>query len=239
MAEETITQFARRLGVHHRAVQKALAKRIQSWRRDDNGRVWIDADKAVAEWALNTDPNEAAKNGKFWQVPGAPAARDASCEETGTSAEGAAVDPAAAVPPAENLNNKTVEKYPTTAVLLTGQSAGETVAGGSAAPDAEPKTASGGQPAETDFQRARTEKAETDAALAKLQLHEKLQTLVPRLEVEKGAANLARRIRDAILALPDRIAPRLAAETDVNRVHTDLTNELRFCLNGLADGSLV
>lgn len=215
MAEETITQFARRLGVRHRAVQKALEKRIKSWRRDDSGRVWIDADKAVAEWALNTDPNEAAKNGKFWQVP-----------------EG--VEPAAA-PPVET----TVEKYPTTAVLLTGQGTGEPVAGGSAAPDAA-ATASGGQPAtETDFQRARTDKAESDAAMAKLQLYEKLGALVPRSEVEKGAANLARRIRDAILALPDRIAPRLAAETDVNRVHTDLANELRFCLNGLADGSLV
>jgi hypothetical protein len=49
------------------------------------------------------------------------------------------------------------------------------------------------------------------------------------------AADTARKTRDALLAVPDRIAALLAAETDPARVHAVLSNELKQALHGIAD----
>jgi len=192
----TVTQFAAHLGVHHSAVQKAIqTKRITSWERDDKGRTWIDQKAAAAEWARNTDPVEAAKNGKFWLVPPAGVAVAAAANET--------------------------ERGPISAPL----DAPEPEAAGRLAGD------------ETDYQAARTKREQANAQLAQLELLRELGVLVPRADVEKAAALAARVVRDAILSVPDRLAPLLAAETDATRIYAHLDNELRHALNGLADRS--
>jgi len=195
----TVTQFAAHLGVHHSAVQKAIqTKRITSWERDGKGRTWIDQKAAAAEWARNTDPVEAAKNGKFWLVPPAGvAAAAAAANETARGPISAQVPLDAPEPEA------------------AGRLAGD----------------------ETDYQAARTKREQANAQLAQLELLRELGVLVPRADVEKAAALAARVVRDAILSVPDRLAPLLAAETDATRIYAHLDNELRHALNGLADRS--
>jgi phage terminase Nu1 subunit (DNA packaging protein) len=59
--------------------------------------------------------------------------------------------------------------------------------------------------------------------------------LVDRGEVERTAFEIARTVRDRILAVPDRVAPQLAAETDAARVRRLLETELRAALVSLAE----
>jgi len=58
--------------------------------------------------------------------------------------------------------------------------------------------------------------------------------LVNAREVELEAFTRARQLRDAILAIPDRIAPIIAAETDEHTVRQTIDTELRNVLRDLA-----
>ena len=60
-------------------------------------------------------------------------------------------------------------------------------------------------------------------------------TLVLASAVQRAAQGAARRTRDAILAVPDRIAALLAAETDAARVYAILHAELAGILRALPD----
>jgi len=57
--------------------------------------------------------------------------------------------------------------------------------------------------------------------------------LVAREEVQKIAFDSARIVRDALKAVPDRIAPVLASEDDQNEIRRILNLELDAALNGL------
>jgi excisionase family DNA binding protein len=187
MSEMTVTEFAKRMGVTRNAVDKAIkSRRITAHRRDGKGRTWINSEAAATEWALNTDPIEAAKNGKLWTVPKA----DKSARRESQHAE----KPAGRLPPP--------------------------LSAGDEAPD---------------FMEARASKEDANAKLAHLELQERLGVLVPKSDVEKAAFAVARTLRDALLTLPDRMAPRLAAETDWAAIRADLDNEIRSALNGLSD----
>lgn len=190
MARVSTTHFAERMGVSRKAVHKAIAsERLKSWGRDEAGRIWIEDDAAAAEWARNTDPVEAAKNGKFWLTP------DLAVAEM----------PAGAAPVAPVASE---------------------------VPQMAPSTSA---PEETDYQAARTSRERANADLAHLELQKQLGTLVSKAEVEKASFAVARVVRDAFMTLPDRLAPRLAAESDLARIHADLENEIRYILNGLSD----
>lgn len=73
MAEEWISlrAYARHRGVALSAVQKAIeSKRVTVVRRNERQHVIaIEKHAADQQWAANTDPVEAARNGKFLQVP--------------------------------------------------------------------------------------------------------------------------------------------------------------------------
>jgi hypothetical protein len=89
--------------------------------------------------------------------------------------------------------------------------------------------------ADPTIQEARADKERAAAAMAQLQLAEKLGQVVMADGVSKAASTAAKATRDAVLAIPDRCASLVAAETDVARVHAILSNEIRQALNGLAD----
>jgi hypothetical protein len=57
--------------------------------------------------------------------------------------------------------------------------------------------------------------------------------LVQAADVERQAFEDGRALRAAVLGVPDRIAPQLAAETDANRIHAVLTAELALALQAL------
>lgn len=81
---------------------------------------------------------------------------------------------------------------------------------------------------------ARADAART--ALLEYELAEKRGQLVRRDEVRKAAFDKARIARNALLAIPDRLAPLVAAETDPTKVHALLAAELRRVCAELAAG---
>jgi len=84
------------------------------------------------------------------------------------------------------------------------------------------------------FHDARTISQRYKAALLKLELDEKTGRLVDSEQVKIAAFNRARQVRDALLNIPDRISPILAAERDQNKVSETLTQEIKTALEGLS-----
>ena len=76
--------------------------------------------------------------------------------------------------------------------------------------------------------------AQYKAALMKLEYEEKNKTLVKVDQVEADFFNIARRVRDSILNIPDRISAELASTTDTHLVSERLTNELIAALEELS-----
>lgn len=72
------------------------------------------------------------------------------------------------------------------------------------------------------------------AQLRELELGERAGSLVIAAEVDLQVFNLARAARDALMAIPDRVATILAAETDPIAVHARLTAECRKVCDELA-----
>ncbi len=75
-----------------------------------------------------------------------------------------------------------------------------------------------------------------NAELARLQALKEREELVPTADVKRMAGTLGRQIRDNILAIPNRVAPLLAAAHDSAEVHRLLNEELRTALRVLSDG---
>ena len=74
-----------------------------------------------------------------------------------------------------------------------------------------------------------------EAKLSELEYGERSQELLSAKQVRKECFELGRRVRDAILQVPDRISSQLAAESDSFRIHTLLSQELTTALRGLSD----
>lgn len=85
-----------------------------------------------------------------------------------------------------------------------------------------------------DFTEARTLKERYKAALLKIQLDKETGKLVDAEAVKVAAFNKARAVRDALLNIPDRISPILAAERDEKKVSDILTKEIRTALEELS-----
>ena len=83
---------------------------------------------------------------------------------------------------------------------------------------------------------SRERKEHYNAELARLQALKEREELVPTADVKRMASTLGRQIRDNILAIPNRVAPLLAAARDSAEVHRLLNEELRTALRVLSDG---
>jgi len=85
-----------------------------------------------------------------------------------------------------------------------------------------------------DYFRARAIRESYLARLAKIEFEEKTAKLVSRDEVQVAAFTRGRVVRDNLLNIADRLAATLAAESDVDRVHRILSDEIRMALDALA-----
>ena len=85
------------------------------------------------------------------------------------------------------------------------------------------------------YQTARALHETYRARTARLEFERLSGMLVPADEVRSQAFTTARRVRDSILALPDRLAPVLAAITDPAEIHRALAAELRQALEELSN----
>jgi len=88
-----------------------------------------------------------------------------------------------------------------------------------------------------DYSRARAIRENYLARLAKLEFEERSGKLLNKAEVKVAQFNLYRQFRDRILNIPDRIAPDLAAETDIGKVYNILATEIRDALTEFADAA--
>lgn len=89
----------------------------------------------------------------------------------------------------------------------------------------------------TGYQAARTMHENYKARTARLEFERLSGELVPADEVRVEAFNAARRVREALLALPDRQSPVLAAVSDPAEIHRILTAEIRQVLDELGRDS--
>ena len=86
----------------------------------------------------------------------------------------------------------------------------------------------GGRRGDYFVTKERREAAEAD--LAELELKERRGELVKKADVEREAFAVQRALRDRLTGIPDRIAPMLAAETDVAKCHEIVASEIRAAL---------
>ena len=73
------------------------------------------------------------------------------------------------------------------------------------------------------------------AKLKEIQYKKEKSELILKEEVEREAFEVGRRVRDAVLSVPDRVSAILSAETDRNKIKEILNNELRHSLEILGE----
>jgi len=94
---------------------------------------------------------------------------------------------------------------------------------------------SGGIGTATGYARARAARELYQAQLAKLELDRRRGALVSADEVRLGAFNMARKARDQLIALPERLATVLAAVQEPIEVQRILEEEIERICQEIAD----
>jgi hypothetical protein len=85
-----------------------------------------------------------------------------------------------------------------------------------------------------DLQLSRAKREHHEANIAEMRERQKAGELVELAQVHLAYTTLAAQLRSALERIPDKIAPRLAAETDEHAVHTLLLAELDQALADMA-----
>lgn len=89
-------------------------------------------------------------------------------------------------------------------------------------------------PASATVAEARAFRERFEALKSKIAYEKEIGKLVDTADVKKQAFKAARAVRDALMNIPDRCAHELAAQTDPQRIHERLTEEIRQALSELA-----
>lgn len=210
----SLRAYARYREVALSAVQKAIdSARVTAVRRNAAGRLTgIERHQADQQWTANTDPVEAARNGKFSAVAlGDLPAAQPSIPPATESAAASPADAGAGTPQS------------------SGADAHEANSGSTAnAPGAVAPTDQG------DYLAARARREKSLADMAHLDHLERLGLLVATADVEEEMAEIFGQIKTSILRIADRKAQILAAESDPARVHRILNDEFRTAFDELS-----
>jgi len=89
---------------------------------------------------------------------------------------------------------------------------------------------------QSSYYDARTEREVYQAKLSKLEWEKAAGNVVDVAQVKEAAFRTYRRVRDAIMLIPTRVAPLVAAQKNPHKVRMILEAELRKALEGLANG---
>lgn len=92
-----------------------------------------------------------------------------------------------------------------------------------------------GRPISSPLNKAKAARETYEARIAEFRYRKMKGELVDAAEVKREFATAARHVRDGLLAMPDRIASIIAAETDPDRVHQLMIEEIEQTLTALAD----
>lgn len=87
---------------------------------------------------------------------------------------------------------------------------------------------------ETTYAKSRSIREAYNARLARLNYEEKLGNLISADKVKIAAFNTARATRDALLAIPDRVSPEIAAKKDVREINLFLSKAIIEALENLS-----
>lgn len=98
-------------------------------------------------------------------------------------------------------------------------------------PDPEPAA---GNPAAPNYQVSRAIRETYNAKLTRMDYEERQGKLLKAEDVAREAFEMARRVRDRLLGIPNRMAAVLASETDAKKIEQLLTKELRIALEELS-----
>jgi len=93
----------------------------------------------------------------------------------------------------------------------------------------------GGNAAATGYAKARAARELYQAQLAKLELDRQRGDLVRADEVRLGAFNMARKARDELIALPERLSATLAATQTAQEVQSILEEEIERICDEISD----
>lgn len=225
----SLRAYAEHKGVRLSAVQKAIASgRIKpdALRKDRRGRFcgieWMRADRY---WAENTDPDEAAKNGKFHQVPAV--------------AAGSVAVPAVATKPAIDAGSGGAEAVDASGAETPGASApsgaepprqvGDLVDAAAAAADGAGAAPKAGE--NDSYLQARARREYFNAQSAELEYLKAVGRLVDVAEVNQRLTEILIQVKTSVMQVAERKSQILAAETDPQRVHRILSDELRSALD--------
>lgn len=96
-------------------------------------------------------------------------------------------------------------------------------------------TPGGEAPAPSPLNKAKAARETYEARMAELRYRKMKDELVDAAEVKRAFATASRNVRDGLLAMPDRIASIIAAETDPDRVRQMMIEEIEKTLSTLAD----
>ena len=88
-----------------------------------------------------------------------------------------------------------------------------------------------------DIQAARAKREHHEANMAELRERQLLGELVEAERVKRAVSSLAAMVRSAFERIPDKLADRLAANTDAQACHALLTTEIDLVLADLANGA--
>jgi hypothetical protein len=210
-----IRAYARRRGVSHTAVQKAVnsGRLKDSVCRDRQGQIRIDADVADREWGDNTDKAQQRER----RGDGGSTRSERDNAESGSQLRTARRPPLVAPPP-----------EPMAGASPTGLGAPAGAVG--PAGDAGPLPTSG-----PSFNQSRAVREAYRAKTERVRYELLVGSVVRADEVRSQAFRVHRVVRDALLNIPHRIAAELAATTSVHLVHQILIRELNGALAELVD----
>ena len=105
------------------------------------------------------------------------------------------------------------------------------------APAGEETPAGGGQAGAGDdsYWKNKSRRESALAEMAELELAERLGNVIDRERVETTVESIYRTLRDALLGLPTRLAPEIAAMTDAFEIEVKMREAIRSLLTDLAN----
>ena len=89
------------------------------------------------------------------------------------------------------------------------------------------------------YSHARAVNEKNKAALSTMEVEQKSDSLVSADSVKRSVMEVYRQVRERLLALPDRLAARMAAITESDEAHELLTSELESALQLAEPGGRV
>lgn len=89
-----------------------------------------------------------------------------------------------------------------------------------------------------DFQRNRALREAYTVRMAKLNFEKQAGQLVEVKKVKEYMMKIHTRARDSLLNLPDKLGPKLAAETDIHKIINTLNEEIQIVCNHFSKGEI-